>query len=53
MSDNSYDRIITDNSHETKNDDGQSSAVRPDVDSSVHVYIVLWFASDSLFILNI
>ena len=29
--------IIMDNSHDPKKDDGQASAVHPDVDSPVHV----------------
>ena len=29
--------IIMDNSHDPKNDDGQTSDVHPDVDSPVHV----------------
>ena len=37
MPDSSLDTIIMDNSHDPKNDDGQASAVHPDVDSSVHV----------------
>ena len=33
MSHISYNTIIMDNSQDPKNDDGQASAVRPDVDS--------------------
>ena len=33
----SFNTIIMDNSHYLKNDDGQASAVHPDVDSPVHV----------------
>ena len=45
MSDSSYDTIVMENSHDPKIDDGLTSNVRPDVDSSVivsnNVYIVL------------
>ena len=37
MSNSSYVTIIMDNSHDLKNDDGQASAVLPNINSSVHV----------------
>ena len=37
MSDSSFDTIMMDNSNDPQNDDGQASAVHPDVNSSVHV----------------
>ena len=37
MSDRPYVTIIMDNISDPKNDDGEASAVRPDVDSPVHV----------------
>ena len=41
MSEHSFNTMILDNSHDPKNDDDQAFAIRPDVDSSVHVYIAL------------
>ena len=35
--DTSFNTIIMDSSHYPQNDDGQASAVHPDVDSPVHV----------------
>ena len=40
------------NSNDPKNDDGQASAVHPDVDSPVHVSDVLWCTSDILYIIE-
>ena len=41
MSDSSFDKIIMDNNHNPKNDNGEALAVHPDVVSPVHVYDVL------------
>ena len=51
MSDTSFNTIIMADSHDPKNDDGQASAVHPDVVSPVHVYDVLWCTSDNLYII--